>query len=551
VFAAVWLATLAAAGSAAAASAAGPPYPQPVTGLRVYDNAGIFSLHARTQAQQVILAIEDRTGAQIAVYTQIKPQSDTLDKANADALALMNQWGVGRKGFDDGLVILFDMQDNLAHGQVSLYAGSGFRAAYLTDSDRQAIFDNDMAPLLGSADFDGALAIALRDIDTAATVEHRDSLNRARQINAVVGFGGLLIDLGLLAFALFWWFRRGRDPVYLDDASIYLPAAPEGLTPAMATLLMDDRCSSRTVSAGMVDLAAHGVIAFHDESDSSGPKAGIQISGPAGSGAGAPEVNLVRAIRSAVNIDGYLAADSLPDLMGGTYRFKSDLEVDAAARGWLTGRPTLVILKWVSFGVLELIGGGLLIILTLATGASGGLLAGIPLLVVGSATLGLAYFMPARTKAGAMLYAMLAAYRRTLQAAISRADSIVDVVNGKALPWATTPDAVMAWGVAFGLDSELEFLLTRGLRSDPARPRSAWYPRWWVGPGGVSAGAPAPVGGSGGLFSPSPVPDIGGMVAAIQTLGTSTSPRAGGGSGGSGSFGGGSGSGGGGAGGGF
>jgi uncharacterized protein len=118
-----------------------------VTGQRVYDYAGIFSPGHRP-AEQTIKAIEDRTGAQVAVYTQVKPESDTLDAANADALALMNQWGVGRKGFDDGLVILFDMQDNLIHGQVSLYAGSGFMAAFMTNADRQAVFDNDMKPLL-------------------------------------------------------------------------------------------------------------------------------------------------------------------------------------------------------------------------------------------------------------------------------------------------------------------------------------------------------------------------------------------------------------------
>ena len=67
-----------------------------------------------------------------------------------------------RATVDDGLVILFDMQGNLRHGQVSLYAGSGFKAAYLTDADRQSIFDNDMKPDLSAGDFDGALAVAAR-----------------------------------------------------------------------------------------------------------------------------------------------------------------------------------------------------------------------------------------------------------------------------------------------------------------------------------------------------------------------------------------------------
>ena len=46
-----------------------------------------------------------RTGAEIAVYTQYKPGSDK-DSTLEDAKALIDQWGVGRAGFDDGLAIL-------------------------------------------------------------------------------------------------------------------------------------------------------------------------------------------------------------------------------------------------------------------------------------------------------------------------------------------------------------------------------------------------------------------------------------------------------------
>ena len=60
----------------------------------------------------------------------------------------MDQWGVGRKGFDDGLVILFDIDPSLVHGQVQLYGGPGYRAAFLDNSEKQRIFDEDMLPLL-------------------------------------------------------------------------------------------------------------------------------------------------------------------------------------------------------------------------------------------------------------------------------------------------------------------------------------------------------------------------------------------------------------------
>ena len=61
----------------------------------------------------------------------------------------MDQWGVGRAGFDDGLVILFDLhEDDPCHGQVQLYAGPGYAAKFLSNSERQAIFEDDMLPLL-------------------------------------------------------------------------------------------------------------------------------------------------------------------------------------------------------------------------------------------------------------------------------------------------------------------------------------------------------------------------------------------------------------------
>ena len=84
---------------------AGPPFPLPQNNVRVYDYADILSPATEQQVQQTIAAIEQRTGAQVVVYTQYKPGSDD-ESTDQDALALIDQWGVGRKGFDDGLAIM-------------------------------------------------------------------------------------------------------------------------------------------------------------------------------------------------------------------------------------------------------------------------------------------------------------------------------------------------------------------------------------------------------------------------------------------------------------
>jgi hypothetical protein len=121
---------------------AGPPYPEPIVDVTVYDHAEILEPDTEQTVTATIAAIEERTGAEVVVYSQVKPESDSPNEAERDARALIDQWGVGRKGFDDGLAILFDMDERSgSHGQVQLYAAPGYAAAYLSNAERQAVFE--------------------------------------------------------------------------------------------------------------------------------------------------------------------------------------------------------------------------------------------------------------------------------------------------------------------------------------------------------------------------------------------------------------------------
>ena len=54
-----------------------------------------------------------------------------------------------------------------------------------------------MLPHLQAGDFDGALGAALAKVDAAATPEHAQQLEGARQVNAVVGLvGAPIVFLG-------------------------------------------------------------------------------------------------------------------------------------------------------------------------------------------------------------------------------------------------------------------------------------------------------------------------------------------------------------------
>ncbi len=246
--------------AAAGALAYGPPFPPPVSGRSVYDTAGIFRSDTISASEATIDAIEERTGAEVVVYSQAVPEGVSSGDAEAQAIALIDQWGIGRRGFDDGLVILFDIDPSGCHGQVQPYAGPGFRAAFLSNGERQAIFENDMLPYLRGCEFDTALTVALARVDAAATPEHAQTLERARQLNALLGVVGFLGALLLLAWFLWSWLRFGRDPVYLDDPSILMPGPPPNLTPAAAALVFDGRSSRHTLTTAMLDLASRGEV---------------------------------------------------------------------------------------------------------------------------------------------------------------------------------------------------------------------------------------------------------------------------------------------------
>ena len=565
-FAVIGVAALALASGAAAAPPPGPPFPDPVLDQAVYDYADIFSSGTETTVEATIDTIEARTGAEVAVYSQVLDYTPTTEQAEADARALMDQWGVGRRGFDDGLVILFDLDPSRAHGQVQLYAGAGFKSTFLTDSERQAIFDNDMLPNLRAGDLDGALLAAMTKIDAATTKEHAGRLELARVIDAVLGLlVAPLVFIGLLAFAFRNWLRFGRDPQYLDDPSILMPAPPPDLTAASGAVLMAGQSNRRALTAALLDLASRGQLSFREEPQLLGlgrKKVGIETQPPAGdemtealrtrnqrrplSGA---EEYLATELREIADAGTYLEPEDVLKLGAKVATFDERVEAHVASKGWMTERPGAVISRWRNRGIGLIIGGIVAAFLAAKVPIAGLVAVGAAVALGGLAIVVLATWMPAVTMAGAMLRAMLAAYRRTLEKTMAQARSMQQVVEQAGLTWLETPDQAVVWGTALGLQDEIERVLARSL--DDVREGRAgaatYFPAWYAG----SSGSPATAssvssGGGGGLFSSSAIPNFGGMMGVLGSVGNSPSS-----SGGGGGFGGGGGGGGGGAGGGF
>ena len=555
-------------GTVGVAAAAGPPFPDPVDGQAVYDNAGILSAAAIAEAEAAIDVIEERTGAEIVVYTQSVDYGITTSETEAHAIALIDQWGVGRAGFDDGLAIFFDIDPSGEHGQVQLYAGPGFEASFLTNSERQAIFDEHMLPYLRVADFDGALRVALQRVDAAATPENAARLEIGRQVNAVLGLVGAPIVLfALVGWAFFSWRRFGKDPVYLDDPSILMPAPPPELTAASGAFILEGGATRRALTTAMLDLASRGLLSFREDRGLLGlsDKVGVDLTPQPGDPLeearrarnarrpiGPAEEYALRELRElGEQHDGFIDADELPTFGTSVGTFDARLESHVVKRRWMVEKPSKVVARWTGRGVLAIVAGVVALIIGFNVPMSGLVLIGVAAIVGGVAIAIVARSMPTVTMAGAMIRAMLAAYRRTLHKTMEQARSMQAVVDGAGLSWLETPDQAVVWGTALGLQDDIEAVLKRSLddvKDSPTLASSTYFPTWYrTSDGGSFADAASGRGGS--IFSGSAVPNLGGMMSALGTIGNA--PSSSGNGGGGGFSGGSSGGGGGGAGGGF
>ena len=554
----------------AATRAAGPPFPDPVVDRAVYDEAGILSDTTEQEAERIIDGIEAATGAEVVVYTQV---DDFIEEdANlSNARALMDQWGVGRSGFDDGLVLMVGMWANGVNGKVSLYGGSGYLGAYASEDDLKEIIDGDFVPAALSGDFDRAVLDSLDEIAARTTVEQRGRLETLRVLNAGIGLiGAPLVLVGSLFWAWRTWRREGDDPELTDSPSILMAGPPAEMTPPLATVVRDGTGTGHTINVLLAELASTGRLTFHNldqvrsaRSDAApDPETDPAIEVHAGVGdddrlAGPEREAWRRILRTAGAGGGRLSRERLWGLNSELSSLRRDVEQEAVRIGWLERLPGPSINRMSGIGLgLALLGGGA-IWLGLSIPMSGAVMLGGALVLGGIGTFLFARAMSQRTQNGAYVDAMLTAYRRTLRKTMDQARSMGEVVEQPEIArLADTPDKAVVWGLALGLHDEVAALLARGLeeqRQATGSPAGAYYPTWlgsgggssWSGasaadlPGGVSYG-------SGSIFSGSAMPDIGGMFDALGSVGSTPPSSSSSSSGGGGGFSGGGGGGGGG-----
>jgi len=106
---------------------------------------------------------ETKTGAEFAVVTVPSLGGDTVENY---AVKLFEEWGIGKKGKDNGILILISQADRA----VRIEVGYGLEGT-ITDADSNRIIQNQMIPNLKASNPAGAITNAISEIETKITGE--------------------------------------------------------------------------------------------------------------------------------------------------------------------------------------------------------------------------------------------------------------------------------------------------------------------------------------------------------------------------------------------
>lgn len=141
-------ATLAAALFLAAFVATGQ-VPVPPLKARVTDLTATLSGDQARALEQKLAALETRKGSQVAVLLVPTTQPDTVEQY---AIRVFDQWKLGRKGVDDGVLLLIAKNDR----KLRIEVGRGLEGA-IPDAYAKRIIDEEITPRFKQGDFAGGI----------------------------------------------------------------------------------------------------------------------------------------------------------------------------------------------------------------------------------------------------------------------------------------------------------------------------------------------------------------------------------------------------------
>jgi len=127
--------------------------PRPVPPRLVNDFAGVLSASEAQNLENKLVEFNNITSNQITVV--IVPTLGSFEKADF-ATRIGHEWGVGQKGFDNGIVLLLKPKSIHEQGETFIAVGYGLEPV-ITDAASRRIIENEMLPYFRQNNYSAGL----------------------------------------------------------------------------------------------------------------------------------------------------------------------------------------------------------------------------------------------------------------------------------------------------------------------------------------------------------------------------------------------------------
>lgn len=172
-----------------------PPRPEPPR--LVNDFASLLAPQEINQLEQILVSYNDSTSTQITVV--ILPDLQGYDPDDL-AQRIGQEWGVGQRNTNNGLVILIQPSNGRQKGQVAISTGYGLEEV-ITDLVSNRIIDQEMIPHFRENDYYGGIVAGVGVISDLLMGKYKAD-DYAKKKDGSSGFVVLLIFMIIIALSL-------------------------------------------------------------------------------------------------------------------------------------------------------------------------------------------------------------------------------------------------------------------------------------------------------------------------------------------------------------
>ncbi len=182
-------------------------------GSWVNDYAKVFSVSEASQLDRKLNEFEYRTSTQIFVITL---NDNGGYPASMLAPMIGEQWGVGQKGKDNGLLVILDMQDR----DVFISTGYGLEE-YIPDAIAKRIVENEVVPNFKNGDFYGGINAATDVMISLLDGKFTADEYRKQSSSGGSGIGGIIFMIFLFSM-IFGGGRRRSSGMGRSNLPLWL-----------------------------------------------------------------------------------------------------------------------------------------------------------------------------------------------------------------------------------------------------------------------------------------------------------------------------------------